>query len=128
MTKSITNSEDIIDVRDVIERFEELEAMQQDEIKDADNSSYEEYDTLKDLLEILKSTGGDEKWRGDWYPITLIRESYFVSYAQELAEGCGYLEKNPGWPNTCIDWEFAAKELQYDYSSCELDGITYYYR
>lgn len=37
-------------------------------------------------------------------------------FAQDRAESCGDLQKNPSWPYTCIDWEYAAKELMYDYS------------
>lgn len=32
------------------------------------------------------------------------------------------------WPNTCIDWDEAARELQYDYFTVEFDGITYWIR
>ena len=45
-------------------------------------------------------------------------------FAQEMAESLGSIEKNPSWPYTCIDWEYAAKELMYDYS--ESNG--YYFR
>jgi len=47
-----------------------------------------------------------------------------VDLAQQLAEDCGYIETNLSWPHNCIDWEYAAKELMYDYSA--EDG--YYFR
>lgn len=37
-------------------------------------------------------------------------------FAQSMAEELGLIKENVGWPYTCIDWEFAAKELMYDYS------------
>lgn len=37
-------------------------------------------------------------------------------FAQNLAEEIGAINKDATWPNNCIDWEFAAKELMYDYS------------
>lgn len=37
-------------------------------------------------------------------------------FAQELAEELGSIQKEQQWPYTCIDWEYAAKELMYDYS------------
>lgn len=37
-------------------------------------------------------------------------------FAQEIAEGIGAIDKNAAWPYTCIDWEYAARELMYDYS------------
>ena len=72
--------------------------------------------------------GGDEQWRGDWYPVTLIRDSHFEDYASYLAEDCGLIDKNAKWPHSCIDWAYAAKELKYDYSSTDIDGATYWFR
>lgn len=49
-------------------------------------------------------------------------------YAQELAEETGAVPDNAAWPCTCIDWDKAARELQHDYGSVEIDGITYWTR
>lgn len=38
------------------------------------------------------------------------------------------LDKGDRWPYTCIDWEHAAKELRYDYSAADFDGVTYWIR
>jgi antirestriction protein len=38
-------------------------------------------------------------------------------FAQETAEQLGAIDKNASWPQNCIDWKFAAKELMYDYCS-----------
>lgn len=59
---------------------------------------------------------------------TLVRESYFEDYARDLAEDIGAIPKDATWPLTCIDWEQAARELQYDYTGADFDGVTYYYR
>ena len=40
-----------------------------------------------------------------------------IEFAQEMAEQCGMIQRNVSWPYTCIDWEFAARELMYDYIS-----------
>ena len=45
-------------------------------------------------------------------------------FAQEMAESLGAIDKNASWPMNCIDWEYAAKELMYDYS----DYNGYYFR
>lgn len=37
-------------------------------------------------------------------------------FAMEMADQLGSIDNNASWPNNCIDWEFAAKELMYDYS------------
>ena len=97
-------------------------------LADLDDDETEELETLEGLLSDLEGYGGDEQWDGRWYPVTLIRESYFQEYAQELAEDIGAIPKDASWPCTCIDWEQAARELRMDYSSVEYDGVTYWYR
>jgi hypothetical protein len=122
MTTAITNTDDTIDLRDVIARFEEIEEEQ------TDDEEIAEFMQLKQLLDDCKGHGGDEQWRGDWYPVTLIRDSYFENYAQELAEEVDAVSSDAKWPYTCIDWEKAARELQYDYTSVGFGDVTYWYR
>ena len=114
----------IIDIRDIIEEYEQLEAT----IDTADEDGTERLATLKSLLDELAGCGGDEQWRGDWYPVTLIDVDDFEDYAQELAEDCGLIKNATAWPLTCIDWKKAARELAYDYSQVDFDGESYYYR
>lgn len=142
MTNTISNLDDTIDVRDIIARVEELREERDDLQLALDGGSQEdvnamaEWETdnaeelaeLESLLDDLNGMGGDEQWEGDWYPVTLIRDSYFQDYAQELAEECGMIDTNAKWPMTCIDWEKAARELQWDYSSVEVNGVTYWTR
>ena len=142
MTNTISHLDDTIDVRDIIARVEELREERDDLQTALDGGSQEdvnalaEWETdnaeelaeLESLLEDLNGMGGDEQWEGDWYPVTLIRDSYFQAYAQELAEDCGMIDNNAKWPMTCIDWEQAARELQWDYSSVEVNGVTYWTR
>lgn len=46
-------------------------------------------------------------------------------FAQDMAENLGAVDfKNSPWPQYCIDWEYAARELMMDYS--EQNG--YYFR
>jgi antirestriction protein len=123
--------QDIIDVRDLIARFEELESLK-DNAGGTFNEPYtaedaEELKALQALLSDLKGNGGDEQWRGDWYPVSLIREDYFVDYCQELLEDIGDIPKGlPGY--IVIDWEATAENLKADYSTVDFDGQTYYYR
>ena len=142
MTNTISNLDDTIDVRDIIARVEELREERDDLQTALDGGSQEdvnamaEWETdnaeelaeLESLLDDLNGMGGDEQWEGDWYPATLVRDSYFQDYAQELAEECGMIDTNAKWPMTCIDWEQAARELQWDYSSVEVNGVTYWTR
>ncbi len=121
------NTDDVIDSRDVIERIEELEA----EIEI--DSSEEVYINNIEELATLKALAEEASCRPDWlYGEMLIRDSYFEEYAQEyaqeLTEDCGMVTEGANWPNNCIDWEQAARELQQDYMSVEFDGITYWMR
>ncbi len=63
-----------------------------------------------------------------WYPLTLINDNYFESYAKELAEDCGMVSSDTSWPNNHIDWEAAADALKEDYSQVDYDNETYWYR
>lgn len=117
MSKFISNYDDVIDIRDVIERYEELEA---NEVNDG--TDVIEHEELERLLEELKGQGGDKQWKGDWYPITLIRESYF----EDAIDDCYDLNalKVPAFIDVKIDYEM----LKQYYSEIDYDGITYYYR
>ncbi|MEQ6332992.1 hypothetical protein [Sphingobium sp. MK2] len=65
----------------------------------------------------------------DWsHGVTLIRDSYFKEYAEQLADDIGAINGDAKWPVNCIDWEKAARELQMDYTSGEFDGVTYWAR
>lgn len=125
-----TNTDDIIDSRDIIERIEDLQAIDED-ITELDQG---EKDELVALLGLAQE-GAD--YAPDWeYGEALIRDSYFKEYAQELAE-----EFTPAsntrdaqdmihtqWPYTCIDWDQAARDLKMDYSAIDFDGVTYWVR
>lgn len=150
MTTNVpSNTDDYIDVRDVIERFEELRTEAYDAfvaenptaadcaLVDEDyspdgpapwSSDPDEYKALAALLEDLNGYGGDHQWEGDWYPATLVRDSHFEDYARELAEEIGAIPRDYSWPTSHIDWEAAARALQMDYSSVEFQGVTYWYR
>lgn len=118
------NSEDIIDVRDIIERVEELESESELDITTIEREA--ELANLQAILEELKGYGGDEQWRGDWYPVTLIRESHFTDYCEELVCDCYDLKGLPTFVH--IDWEATAREMRVDYFEIDIDGVTYFYR
>lgn len=124
------NSEDVLDVRDIIDRVEELESLKDNHEEDPEGGHWSDEDaqelkTLTAILEDLKGYGGDEQWRGDWYPLTLIRESYFTDYTEELISDC-YSLNVPDFVH--IDWEATAREVMVDYSQTDIDGVTYFYR
>ncbi len=112
--------DDLIDSRDVIARVEEL---REQGAADRDHEEEVEYVNLIALAE----KGADSA--PDWtYGETLVRDSYFKDYAQELADDLGLISDDAKWPATCIDWDRAARELQQDYTSIKFDGVTYWVR
>jgi hypothetical protein len=80
---------------------------------------------LRTLIALRDQFEGYTDWQ---HGATLVRDSYFEDYARELAEDIGAINGNASWPNNCIDWERAARELQVDYTSAEFDGVTYWAR
>lgn len=113
----ISNSDDIIDSRDVIARIEELEA--QPELDEEDSEE------LCNLQALASEGEAYPDWKDEE---TLIHEDYFETYAQDLAQDIGLIKDDASWPYTCIDWERAASELAHDYSTIEFGGVTYYIR
>jgi len=132
----ITSSDDIIDVRDITDRVEELREARDDwtECSGDDDKWAEthrddaaELAALESMLDDIRGYGGDHQWEGDWYPITLIRDSYFTEYAQELVTDIGDIPREiPSYIE--IDWEATATNIRADYSDVEFDGATYWYR
>lgn len=116
--------EGLIDVRDIIERVEELEELQ--EAGEYTETPDCELQHLRAILEDLNGSGGDEQWRGDWYPVTLIRESYFTEYAADLVCSCYNLQELPHFVH--VDWEATAREVKMDYSEIQINGVSFFYR
>ena len=126
-TKSIDNSADQIDSRDVIERMDylrdEAEECMACRANDCANDDHLEFQALHQLAEEA------EGYASDWtYGAALIRESYVVEYAQELAEDIGAVKSDAEWPARHIDWDAAAEELKQDYTEVDFDGVTYLVR
>lgn len=143
----ITNMADVLDSRDIIERIETLSSQTapcpgcaeagaletrdhcatcggEGEIPDLDEDEAEELASLRTLAE-------QGKGYGDWaYGETLIRYSYFETYAEEFAEDIGDMSSKAAqaWPFRHIDWEAAADELKQDYTSLDFDGVEYWMR
>jgi hypothetical protein len=138
-----TNSDDVIDSRDVIARIEELE----DELRDledaADDAADDSVRCAEILAEISDWRAGDsgqeltalrafaseaEDYAPDWqHGATLVRESYWPTYAKQLVEDTGELPKDlPDW--IVIDWEATADNLKVDYTEVDFDGVTYFVR
>jgi hypothetical protein len=137
---TISNTDDVIDSRDVIERIEELEGERdalveaiadagadfldetQKELADWDEENKAELDALKALVE--EAEGYAPGWR---YGAALVRDSYFEDYARELLEDIGDIPRNlPHYIE--IDWEATARNIQVDYTAVNFDGVCYWVR
>lgn len=138
MNTELDLTADVIDVRDVIARVEELRAEKEDAEHDDDGNrrtgyewasdatdDAEELTALESILSDLCGNGGDEQWEGDWYPVTLIADHYFETYMDDMLEDCGDLPKNlPFYLRVVVDYD----ALKMDYTTTEIDGNEYYYR
>ena len=134
----ISNNDDVIDSRDVIARIEELQTERDSFVLGAPDGSEtsnpegwaEENPDEAEELAILEALAAEaSNYAADWgYGEMLIRDSYFRDYAQELAEDIGAINADAKWPNDCIDWERAARELRMDYTFVDFAGVTYWIR
>lgn len=137
-----SNADNVIDSRDVIKRIEELTgafeaagidpAKLDPEAEDYDAQGLEEDDPAHERAEELRTLQALEsaaEGYGDWsHGETLIRESYFRDYAEEVAEDIGAISRDAQWPLSHIDWEAAANALKSDYTEVTFDGVTYLLR
>lgn len=120
-TDEITNDEDVIDSREIIERIAYLEGFEDEDLDE------DEAEELKNLLALQNEAEG---YSDDWqYGSTLIRESYFVEYCKEMLQDIGDLPKDlPWYIESNIDWEGVAEDLKVDYTEVGFDGVSYFVR
>lgn len=115
----ISNSDDVIDSRQVIARIEELES----------NEERTEEETAElATLQALAAEASD--YAADWrYGATLIRDSYFEGYIREDVEEVRARIDSQDWPPfNRIDWKAVVNERQMDYTSVSFDGVDYWIR
>jgi len=141
----ITNNEDTLDSRDIIERIEELESnldtcphcgesmdIEKSEkinkCPDCEQILLE--DNEKEEFEALKKLEDEASGSPDWeYGEILIRESYFTEYCKELCQDIGDMPKElPWYIANHIDWEGVAREIKQDYMEVDFDGVSYFIR
>lgn len=130
MNRQISDGDDVIDSRDVIARIEHLSQLEQPgpvDLGPEDNAV--DQDSLFAELRALRALADEAEGSPDWtHGETLIADSHFQAYAQELAEDIGAIQANASWPNNHIDWEAAADALKQDYFSVEFGSTTYWIR
>lgn len=133
MSDEISNTQDVIDTRDVIERMGNLQGWIDDAEEEArDKGGYprdydEEYDDycteLGKLERLAEECAGTEFRDGE----TLVHYDYFTQYVEEFVQDIGALPSNlPHWID--IDWESTAANVMGDYTEANFDGETYLIR
>lgn len=108
--------EDVLDSR-------ELQCLLVECLLDEHEKSGEHADRMQAIRDLRDEVGVE--WP---HGVAFIRDDYFERYAREVAEDIGAISHGMGWPHCHIDWAAAAQALQEDYSSCEILGVTYWYR
>lgn len=147
-TEAITNSEDLINTTDIIDRIAELQEKEQiiaearhafaqvaespEELDaaqselDAANQDFDE--EAREELKSLRGMAEQGDGYGDWASGEVcIRDSYFTQYAQEICQDIGDLPHDlPGY--LVIDWDATAYNLKVDYTCLDFDGVKYWMR
>lgn len=117
-------SEDVVDSRDLIELRDTVQAWLDDDERDPDAYDEDEARMIVAAVDAFEAAGV-----ADWqYGEAFIRDSYFEDHARELAEDIGAISGDEAWPLSYIDWEAAAEALQMDYTSVEVNGVTFWAR
>ena len=128
---NFTNQDDVIDSRDIIARIEELETVKADFIEDCDDNfkdaqavAWDESDDGKELDMLLKLQSDCEDYVGNFDGESLIKESYFETYIDDMLEDIGDLPKIPSYINFTINYA----DLKLDYADVNFNGEWYLIR
>ena len=140
MSHDISNTDDTIYSRDVIERLEELQAeliearddsgstteidVWINDMADDENGMFQ--DAAKEYMALQSLAGQGEQYAPDWnYGEQLIRDSYFESAMDEMVADCYELPKDlPSWMIVTYDYD----ALRQDYTEIDFDGVAYLIR
>ena len=95
-------------------------------VQDEIEKGKEQLQDLRDELQPLLDLKAEDI--PDWdYGATLIPESDWEEYVEDLVKDCGYISNDVPWW-IVIDWSATADNVAADYSTVDYDGDTYYYR
>lgn len=149
MTKEINNSEDILDSRDIQERFDELtenivsgftwnfnllEMYQTNKEKTIkiieqmiDRDKIEEWDFEE--WQLIYNTFGEFMDDSNWDAMTFLNDSYTdESWAEDQMKEFGYLSNDISFIiSNNIDFAGIVEDLLQDYNEINFDGVTFHY-
>ena len=116
MMNDITNSDDVVDSRDILDYIEKYE--------DDKDIEYE----VKALQSIVKqycdNYTEDVGMKDLEFGVTFIRDSYFVDYMEDYFFQFADIDEAL---HCYIDIEAFARDQQYNYATVDFDGIEYWY-
>jgi len=120
--------DNFLNLEDLAKELEELKVEEENDPL-AFNSDLESRERLNDLLALDSTLSGlEDQIQEDSQAIS---ESYFSTYAQELADDLGYTGGGKEKDNPLldyIDWDAWAKDLKMDYTEFDFDGGTWLIR
>jgi hypothetical protein len=93
-----------------------------DELKTLDKEDDEE--RIQQINDLIEEVGKDNFEMG----VTFINKSHWVSYCEDMAYDCGYLDRQENPLHYYIDWQGWADAVTMDYGQAEFDGDFYYWR
>lgn len=126
--------EKVQECRDERDALEDAGADNEEALENAADALAEAKDNLAcwddeyggELVDLSALQSEAENCTSEWRDgASLIRDTYFVEYAQQFAEDIGAIKDDQGWPYDHIDWEAAADALKMDYSSVTFAGVDY---
>ena len=111
----ITNLDDVIDSRDILEYIEKYKDDKdfEEKVKALQDIVDEYCDNYTDGLEYLK------------FGVFFIRDSYFVDYMEDYFFQFADIDEAL---HCYIDIEAFARDQQYNYDTVDFDGIEYWYQ
>ena len=115
MTNKPTNSDDVIDSRDILDYIWEHE----------DNEDFkEEVEALQKVVDEYCNEY-DEGLKDLEFGVFFIKDDYFEDYMWDYFLECNQVDEAL---ECYIDIAAFARDQQYDYSSIDFDGETYWYQ
>lgn len=81
--------------------------------------------TVKQTLELLKEF---QDYCGNAKDVFLIPENKFGEYVRDLVEELYDLDSIPDFILDNVNWDGVVSDIKVDYTECEWNGVTYYYR
>ena len=155
-TEEITNSADILDSRDIQERYDDLTQTIEDAFADAGRDSFDflaawdknEKKTTRIVEMLVEREMLDESDFEEWTLIrhafidnlsdfyewddgmTFLRDSYMdEKWAEQEMEDLGFLSRDiPNLIRNNINFSGILEDLQQDYNELDFDGVTYWYQ